>query len=65
MIERCRELDSSIADYTDTFGRVLFAMSRVEVKLDIRVLIFREDTPISRSRPNRMKNVVLRVLNIQ
>lgn len=65
MIERCRELDSSIADYTDISGRVLFAVSRVEIKLDIRVLVFGEDAPISRGRPNRMKNVVLRVLNIR
>ena len=65
MIERCRELDSSIADYTDISGRVLFAVSRVEIKLDIRVLVFGEGAPISRGRPNRMKNVVLRVLNIR
>ena len=37
MIERCRELDSSIADYTDMPGRALFAVSREEIKLDIRV----------------------------
>lgn len=61
MIERCRELDSSIADYTDISGRVLFAVSRVEIKLDIRVLVFGEDAPISRGRPNirRRKDTIL------
>ena len=65
MIQQCRELDSGIVDYTDTSGRVLFAVSRVEIKLDIRVLVFGEDASISRGRPNRTKNMVLRVLNIR